>query len=272
MKDELLAIFEQQLRFASTDPISERQAVPSDAPVVVRHVPLDPHARWGWVIWSKLTEANADQVIQEQIDFFTQLDKNFEWKRYGYDGPADLDDRLLQHGFVREEVESVMVLDLAEAHSSTAPAQAQASEGQVEVRRITDSADLDKVAQIEEAVWNEPHGWIAGELRYELMLPDEPMLMYIAYADGVPAAAAWIRFYKGTDFAGLFGGSTLPAYRKRGLYTALLAVRAQEARGRGYRFLTVDASAMSRPILEQHGFVRITTATAFKYRVIEAAD
>ncbi len=147
-----------------------------------------------------------------------------------------------------------------------------ASAAPCEVRRLTDPVDLEKVVQIEDAVWNESHAWIAEELRYELELPDEPMLMYIAYCGSVPAAAAWIRFHKGTDFAALFGGSTLPQYRRRGLYTALLDVRAKAARQRGYRFLTVDASEMSRPILEKHGFVKITTATAYKYRLPGVED
>lgn len=261
-KDELLAVYERQLRFASSDPISERQALPPEAPVVVRHVPLDPHARWGWVIWSKLSEENADQVIAEQVAFFRQQGRNFEWKRYGHDTPADLDERLLRQGFAREEHESVMVLDLEERDL-----RAQALPAGVDLCRITDPADLENVVRIEDEVWNESHAWIIDELRLELLLPDEPLLMYLAYADGVAAAAAWIRFHKGTDFAALFGGSTLPQYRKRGLYTALLDVRARAARERGYRFLSVDASEMSRPILEKHGFVKITTATAYKYRV-----
>jgi len=56
-------------------------------------------------------------------------------------------------------------------------------------------------------------------------------------------------------------------FRNQGLYTALLAVRAREARDKGYRFLTVDASEMSRPILEKHGFVKIATTVPYKYRV-----
>jgi GNAT superfamily N-acetyltransferase len=266
-KDELLAIYDRQLRFESSDPLSERQIVPPDAPLVVRHVPLDPNARWGWVIWSRLTEINADQFIAEQIDFFIEQGHNFEWKRYGYDGPADLDERLLRHGFSAEEVESVMVMDLEGGRP-----RGETSSPDVEIRRITDPADLDKVVQIEDAVWHESHAWIAEELRYELMLPDEPLLMYLAYAGGIPASAAWIRFHKGTDFAALFGGSTLPEYRKRGLYTALLDVRANAAQERGYRFLSVDASEMSRPILEKHGFVKVTTATAYKYRVSDEPD
>lgn len=266
-RDELLEVYERQLRFASADPISERQEVPEGAPVVVRHVPLDPNARWGWVIWSKLTEENADRAIAEQVAFFKQQGHNFEWKRFGHDTPADLDERLLRQGFSREEQESVMVLDLEGrtfGDHSLGPG--------IAVRRITDPADLDQVVRIEDAVWNESHAWIVDELRLELLLPDEPLSMYLACADGVPAAAAWIRFHQGTDFAALFGGSTLPEYRKRGLYTALLDVRAREARGRGYRYLSVDASEMSRPILEKHGFVAITTATAYKYRLAGSRD
>ena len=58
----------------------------------------------------------------------------------------------------------------------------------------------------------------------------------------------------------MWGGSTLPLYRRRGLYTALLALRVQEAIRRGYRFVAIDTSPMSRPIVEKHGFRLITYA------------
>ena len=63
-------------------------------------------------------------------------------------------------------------------------------------------------------------------------------------------------------FASLWGGSTLPELRKRGLYTSLLNARLEEARQRGFRYLTVDAGDMSRPILEKRGFRLLTHATA----------
>ena len=63
-----------------------------------------------------------------------------------------------------------------------------------------------------------------------------------------------------SQFAGLWSGATLPAYRRRGLYTAVLAVRVQEAIRRGYHFLTIDASPMSRPIVARHGFQLLTYA------------
>ena len=59
----------------------------------------------------------------------------------------------------------------------------------------------------------------------------------------------------GVEFAGLFGGVTLPEFRGRGLYRATVARRAELARERGYRWLYVDALPTSRPILERLGFV-----------------
>jgi GNAT superfamily N-acetyltransferase len=86
--------------------------------------------------------------------------------------------------------------------------------------------------------------------------------VYVAYADDGAASCAWITFHKESQFAGLWGGSTLEAYRGQGLYSALLVTRVQEARSLGVRYLTIDASPMSRPIVEKFGFQAISTATA----------
>ena len=45
----------------------------------------------------------------------------------------------------------------------------------------------------------------------------------------------------------------------------LLAARAQEARARGFLLLSVDASPMSRPILEKHGFQSLAAFTPCKW-------
>jgi GNAT superfamily N-acetyltransferase len=76
-------------------------------------------------------------------------------------------------------------------------------------------------------------------------------------------SAGWIVYKPGTDFAGIWGGSTLRSWRGRGIYRALVARRAQLAVGHGYRFLQVDASDDSRPILQRLGFVAVTTTTPY---------
>ena len=76
-------------------------------------------------------------------------------------------------------------------------------------------------------------------------------------------SAAWTVFHVGTDFAYLAGGSTLEAWRGRGIYRALVAVRAQRAAARGTRYLIVDASDDSAPILRRLGFRAVTTTTPY---------
>lgn len=83
--------------------------------------------------------------------------------------------------------------------------------------------------------------------------------------DVVRLIDAWVYFPKHSQFASLWGGSTVSGFRRQGLYTALLAVRAQEASARGVRYLTVDASDMSRPILEKFGFEVIAHAYPCKW-------
>ena len=80
---------------------------------------------------------------------------------------------------------------------------------------------------------------------------------------GDVVCAGWLTLTPGSDFAGLWGGSTLAAWRGRGIYRALVAARARLARAHGVRFLQVDASDDSRPILERLGFVAITTTTPY---------
>jgi GNAT superfamily N-acetyltransferase len=107
---------------------------------------------------------------------------------------------------------------------------------------------------MEDEIWGTDHAWMNIRLTKDLREIPHMLSMFAACADGRVVSAAWIYYHPPSRFASLWGGSTLPAYRGRGYYTALLAVRASEARERGYRFLIVDASPMSRPILEKRGF------------------
>jgi hypothetical protein len=98
-----------------------------------------------------------------------------------------------------------------------------------------------------------------------LAIPDY-LSVYLAYVDEQPACAGWVYFHPGSQFASLKGGSTLPEYRQRGLYTTVLAVRVQEAIRRGYRFLTIEAGPMSRWIVSSHGFQLLTTAYDYELK------
>jgi GNAT superfamily N-acetyltransferase len=123
-----------------------------------------------------------------------------------------------------------------------------------DIRRITTPEGVEDVLKVETQVWPEDFDWLRHRLTTLLRENPEQVSIYVAYVDNLPVSAGWTRFPSKGHFASLWGGSTLEAYRGRGLFTALVAVRLQEARQRGFHFLTVDASPMSRPILEKLGF------------------
>jgi GNAT superfamily N-acetyltransferase len=223
-------------------------------PHVVRYVSLWDNS--SAILYSELDETTTDAAIQAQIAHFATLGHEVEWKVYSHDQPPDLQTRLVAHGFRADQPEAIMVLDVAH------PPAALLQPVTLDIRRLTSPAELAHVQAVEAAVWEEDRDWLVQQLSNELQHDPNLLSIYAGYADGEPVSTGWIRFDPRGQWAGLWGGSTLAAYRGRGFYTALLAVRVQEARDRGVRFLTVDASPMSRPILEKHGFERISTAVA----------
>jgi GNAT superfamily N-acetyltransferase len=68
---------------------------------------------------------------------------------------------------------------------------------------------------------------------------------------------------EGTEFAGVWGGATVPEWRGRGLYRALVSARARSALARGFRYIQSDCTPMSRPILERSGLLAVTTTTPY---------
>jgi N-acetylglutamate synthase-like GNAT family acetyltransferase len=92
-------------------------------------------------------------------------------------------------------------------------------------------------------------------------LGDPDLAFYIALVSGKTVASARLELGS-SDFGLLFGGGVSPAYWRQGLYRALVAARAEEAKRWGCSYLATDARETSRPILQNLGFtsaVRETT-------------
>jgi hypothetical protein len=272
---ELIELYDRNQRIGSEDPRYRRE----ESIGIVRQVPIMPD-RLGFVAYSHLDEENADAVIRAQIDRFTVLGIDFEWKLYHHDTPPDLKERLRAVGFIIEEAESIMVLDLdqvpfellkpvpyVEGNAAAQSMGAGLPGENFEIRRITEPDGLADVIAVEEAVWKEKMEWIHDHLGSYLRDYPKLLSVYVAYVVGVPASAAWVFHFSSSQFASLWGGSTLSGQRGKGLYTALLAVRVQEAMRRSRRFLVVDASSMSRPILEKYNFHLLDYSTPCKWQV-----
>ena len=57
-----------------------------------------------------------------------------------------------------------------------------------------------------------------------------------------------------------------PSHRGRGIFGALVAVRAAIARERGFRYLQADALETSRPLFARLGFAELATTTPFVWQ------
>jgi GNAT superfamily N-acetyltransferase len=160
-------------------------------------------------------------------------------------------------GFVPEDRETVVV-GVAETMRRTVPLPES-----VTLREVRDRGDLERIAAMETEVWERDFTWLADDLEGRIQSAPEQIVVIVAEANDQMVSAAWLVFRADCDFAGLWGGSTLENWRGKGIYHALVAHRAHIAAERGVRYLQVDASDESLPILLRLGFEAITTTTPY---------
>ncbi|MCX4977252.1 MULTISPECIES: GNAT family N-acetyltransferase [unclassified Streptomyces] len=214
---------------------------------------------WSGVTWSDLDEASADEAIAEQIRYFTGLGREFEWKLYGHDQPEDLGQRLRDAGFTAQPEETLMIAELGDLVLDAEP-----PEG-VHLLPVTDRAGVDLVADVHEQAFGTDGTRLRHQLLAQLTGDEDTVVAVVALAGDVPVSAARMELLPGARFAGLWGGGTVEAWRGRGIYRALVAHRARVAADRGYRYVQVDASSQSRPVLTRLGFQPLTTTTPYVY-------
>ncbi|MFD3697889.1 GNAT family N-acetyltransferase [Streptomyces sp. NPDC058646] len=210
-----------------------------------------PGPGWNGVLWSDLDEGTADAEIAAQVAYFAGGGEpsGFEWKLYGHDRPADLGQRLRAAGLVPEPAETLLVgraADLAELP-------AEPPEG-ITLRVVTDEAGVDLMMEVHAAAFGTERPHIRAQMLSLLTHAPDTVAAVLAMAGDTPVSAARMEMPRGASFAGLWGGGTVPQWRGRGIYRALVAHRARIAAGRGIPYLQVDASDDSRPILERLGF------------------
>ena len=204
---------------------------------------------------------DLDRLILDAVAFFrdeTALDR-FEWKTRGHDAPADLAHHLVAAGLEAEDEETVMI---GEASSLVADLELPAG---VVVRRLEHGApgledDLAALQAMQAGVFGQSWGSVESAL-VGMGRGDEYWVVE-APGDGIVTGGRLV-CVEGTEFAGVWGGATVPAWRGRGLYRALVSARARSALARGYRYIQSDCTPMSRPILERSGLLAVTTTTPY---------
>ncbi|HSL42724.1 MAG TPA: hypothetical protein VK897_04780 [Anaerolineales bacterium] len=252
-KNNLLVRYDKDLRLRIMYP-EARKEITRDVVRIIRNAP-----GMNVVSFTFANERNLHRVIHNEVEYLLPLQQPFTWKVYDHDLLPSLKDELVSHGFAADDdPAAVMVLDVKNAPASLSqPVTA-------DIRRIDTAEGLKDIIHVLDKVWGGHNSWVNDRLGIHLQIPGY-LSVYAAYVDNQPASIAWTYFPQG-QFATLFAGSTVPEYRKQGLYTSLLATRINEIRERGYRFAVVEAGSMSKPIVAKHGFQHLTTVHDLEWK------
>lgn len=207
----------------------------------------DPRVTRDWV-----------RSAQEYFAAMPQV-QEVEWKTRGHDRIAGLDEALTEAGFVAQEPESIMI---GEAALLDVPVELPPG---VTLRRITSAEDAHRAAAMQAEVFGDPPQVEPGADLVHRMSLNPEIEMWVAEADGEVVSAGRLEPVEGTDFAGVWGGATLPQWRGRGIYRALTAERARSALRLGKTLINSDSTEFSRPILERAGFRKVSTTTPYEW-------
>jgi len=246
----VLAAFDEQVRRRpAADPPDGR--VEDDGEVVRLF------GAWNGVVWSDLARTDADAVIAEQVRRFAG--RPWEWKHYSYDEPGDLRERLVAAGFTPDEEEALLIADVGDLALEVKPPPG------VELRAVEDERDVAAFVAVHDEVFGGDYSRLGRTLLTALRERPDTVAAVVAWAGDTPISAARAEFHLGTGFVSLWGGGTLPGWRGRGVFRALVAYRAALAAARGFAHLQVDASPDSRPILRRLGFAELAMTTPFTH-------
>ena len=183
-----------------------------------------------------------------------------EWKTRGHDVAPRLHESLLEQGFVPDEPESIMIGEAAPlAADRPLPAG-------VALRRVTSEPDVRAMCEMDSLVFGDDDAEATAQALLRRLDLDDGMELWVAETDGVIVSAGRLEPVADTEFAGLWGGATLPQWRRRGVYRALTAARARSALTRGKTLLHSDSTEFSRPILERSGLIKVSTTTPYEWR------
>jgi len=251
-----LAAYDEQLR---TD---------AETPSAVSVVPLGPlrlvtfAGGRGFITYASLDGADAAALVTAALEHYRAdpAIERVEWKTRGHDAAPGLTEALLAAGFVPDEEESIMI-----GRASSLAVDVPLPAG-VALRQVSTEADVRAMsAMADEVFGDEPSERTADALLSRLARADG-MELWVAEAAGAIVCAGRLEPVAGTEFAGIWGGATLPGWRGRGIYRALTAARARSALRLGATLVHSDSTGFSRPILERAGLVEVSTTTPYRWR------
>jgi hypothetical protein len=217
----------------------------------------NPHGSLRYVLWhdfpAAIPAAQFEALIDEEIADAAKHAGALCWRIHADDAPCDaLIALLLQKGF-RHDADALQHFITPELLiDNTRHAEARAG---FELRELVSPLELEAYTSVWDELWpGMPNARYVADYQ-ALMESGEGGMRYWAAFEGVlPVATGYLIHPPQSPMALLCGGTTRVAYQRRGLYHALVAVRARAALAAGVQTLCVDASSESAPVLAKLGF------------------
>lgn len=239
--------------------------VPTDRPVIPinirQHAGADlnwisiggSHPRANYIEGTYFATSEADRRIDETIAAHRVRDAGFTWRVRPFDRPPDLAQRLEAHGLLYAGEQTLMVRrGLADIEPVTA------DHIQIDHVAVDDDAAITDLLTVAAECFDLPDD-VVDHLRLtwfidlpETVPDDYRSHFYLARVDGEPAGFASWSARNGMVLLG--GAATRQCFRRRRVYSALLAQRLGDAASDGFEVAFIHASHDAAPIVGRHGF------------------
>lgn len=220
-----------------------------------------------YIMWHSFLAADAGRIVDEELMSVRGNARVLMWKLYAHDAARTaLRDALCARVFSENDHSTLMVTGVSDLLAAL-PAD-RATKPAIAVRQLRTVGDLDAYQNIWDAVWPDaPNARYVNDYRARIEQNDPGVVFFAGFVDNDPVTSGYMFHHPGSPYALLCGGTTKAAWRRQHAYTRMLRVRAQTALERGVRYLAVEASPESKPILERLGFVALSTLAFYEKHI-----
>lgn len=200
------------------------------------------------VLYTRLTTSNADETIQETIDYFSSKDLPFTWHVDPGDTPADLPERLEKNGLILSSGPG-MALALSEFKAPEPPEGFSCERVRTQEMLKTFSKLLPEAYGFPEFAWED-----FAQIIMSVGIRDD-LCNYIGFLDERPVTTSSVFYADGV--AGVYNVATLPEARGRRIGSMITATPLIDARKIGYKISILHSTAMGYNLYRRLGYEEI---------------
>jgi len=216
--------------------------------------PSSPLVQHNKVLRAVIAERDAERVVAEVLADHAERGAALVWHVDGVSQPRDFSARLLAAGLPRLGEGLGMYRDTGIADDGL-PASVRIEEAGL--------SHVEVFTNLVCRAWPRPRSFAAevgAWVRKSIEQPELGSVHFVAYCDDEPVGTASLLMFP-NELAYMRGAAVLPAYRGRGIYTALMRRRLAHCAANGRDTAVIWANPdTSAPVARQLGFIEVAGA------------